>query len=162
MLRASVDYLNSSLQKCPRKMRYWPHSTDEDTPRKSELLACVHRVSDQARTRPRLKAAQGWPAPSTVPSPSEQRTADSPAPGPPRRPRPGAWVWGSAPLSAAPLCRGPSPRRWAGPGWQNVSTGLGKGGLCWCPPLQSHSARGWTRGLREQLSHWSSFSESDR
>lgn len=131
-LSASVDYLNSSLQKCMRKMCRWPRSTDEETPRKSEQLACVHRVSDQARTPSRLKASQGWPAPRTSPARWSRQTGAAnrrPAPGP-RCPHPGAQVWGPAPRPAAPLCRGPSPRRWAGPGWQNVNTGPGKGGPC--------------------------------
>lgn len=145
-LRASADDLNSSLQKCLRKMRYWPHSTDEDMPRKSERLACVHRVSDQASSLPRLKAAQGWPAPRAVPSRQGRRTGAA------RR----------RPCSRA--AQAPLP-------W---STAVGFGSSASCSPLQrakpqemgrvrlaerqhrpwkrrallqSHSAGGWTQGL---------------
>lgn len=161
-LSASVDYLNSSLQKCLRKVCCRPRSTDEETRRKSERFACVHRVSDQARTPSRLKAAQGWPAPRTGPSPSEQtdrshkqkagsRAAQAPTP----------WSAGVG-FGSSASC---SPPQRAKP----QEMGRARLAECQHQPWKTralsvttsadHSAGGWTRGLRERVSHWSSRSE---
>lgn len=152
-LRASADDLNSSLQKCLRKMCYWPHSTDEDMPRKTRLcslacerLACVHRVSDQASSLPRLKAAQGWPAPRAVPSRQGRRTGAArrrPCSRAAQAPLP----WGTAVgFGSSASC---SPLQRAKPQEMGRVRLAERQHRPWKRRalLQSHSAGGWTQGL---------------